>query len=115
MCMPDLLAVGSRGPSVLPVTGPRQRPERPTVVGVRTRTETRRPTPLQWVRYALGGRLPRELSPWVLADTTEPGWVRRHLTRADRKRTRLNSSHANISYAVFCLKRITLGLPLVHP
>src|SRR5919107_2502571 len=82
MCMPDLLAVGSRGPSVLPLPGPRQRPERPTVVGVRSRTETRRPTPLQWVRYALGGRLPRELSPWVLADTTEPGWVRRHLTRA---------------------------------
>src|SRR3712207_7923683 len=27
------------------------------------------------------------------------------LTRADRKSTRLNSSHANISYAVFCLKK----------
>src|SRR3712207_7765693 len=26
-------------------------------------------------------------------------------TRADRKSTRLNSSHANISYAVFCLKK----------
>src|SRR3712207_7245196 len=25
----------------------------------------------------------------------------------DRKSTRLNSSHANISYAVFCLKKIT--------
>src|SRR3712207_8388413 len=25
--------------------------------------------------------------------------------RADRKSTRLNSSHANISYAVFCLKK----------
>src|SRR3712207_7164150 len=25
-------------------------------------------------------------------------------TRLDRKSTRLNSSHANISYAVFCLK-----------
>src|SRR3712207_7045864 len=25
----------------------------------------------------------------------------------DRKRTRLNSSHANISYAVFCLKKKT--------
>ena len=49
---------------------------------MRTRTDTRRPTPLQWVRYALGGRLPRELSAWVLADTTEPGWWRRHLTRA---------------------------------
>src|SRR3712207_7659699 len=28
----------------------------------------------------------------------------RHLRR-DRKSTRLNSSHANISYAVFCLKK----------
>src|SRR3712207_8746411 len=27
------------------------------------------------------------------------------LIRADRKSTRLNSSHANISYAVFCLKK----------
>src|SRR3712207_7408958 len=27
------------------------------------------------------------------------------LDRADRKSTRLNSSHANISYAVFCLKK----------
>src|SRR3712207_7939162 len=32
----------------------------------------------------------------------------------DRKSTRLNSSHANISYAVFCLKKknITLSYPL---
>src|ERR1035437_2411137 len=28
----------------------------------------------------------------------------RSLEKADRKSTRLNSSHANISYAVFCLK-----------
>src|SRR3712207_8522622 len=27
------------------------------------------------------------------------------LERLDRKSTRLNSSHANISYAVFCLKK----------
>src|SRR3712207_7113585 len=27
----------------------------------------------------------------------------RHKTQGDRKSTRLNSSHANISYAVFCL------------
>src|SRR3712207_8912836 len=27
----------------------------------------------------------------------------------DRKSTRLNSSHANISYAVFCLKKKTYG------
>src|SRR3712207_7125455 len=29
----------------------------------------------------------------------------------DRKSTRLNSSHANISYAVFCLKKKTLNSP----
>src|SRR3712207_8028943 len=28
-------------------------------------------------------------------------------TVSDRKSTRLNSSHANISYAVFCLKKTT--------
>src|SRR3712207_7212479 len=28
-----------------------------------------------------------------------------HPTPGDRKSTRLNSSHANISYAVFCLKK----------
>src|SRR3712207_7019521 len=33
------------------------------------------------------------------ADGPLGGW------RADRKSTRLNSSHANISYAVFCLKK----------
>src|SRR3712207_7154317 len=32
-------------------------------------------------------------------DLEQPG------LRADRKSTRLNSSHANISYAVFCLKK----------
>src|SRR3712207_8785901 len=31
-----------------------------------------------------------------------PGWNPHQL---DRKSTRLNSSHANISYAVFCLKK----------
>src|SRR3712207_7863156 len=31
----------------------------------------------------------------------------------DRKSTRLNSSHANISYAVFCLKKNNTPLPPV--
>src|SRR3712207_7307250 len=31
--------------------------------------------------------------------------VRPQLVATDRKSTRLNSSHANISYAVFCLKK----------
>src|SRR3712207_7253402 len=33
--------------------------------------------------------------------------VAREATSRDRKSTRLNSSHANISYAVFCLKKKT--------
>src|SRR3712207_7221106 len=32
----------------------------------------------------------------------------------DRKSTRLNSSHANISYAVFCLKKKTTITPIPH-
>src|SRR3712207_7503497 len=31
--------------------------------------------------------------------------TKREAIRRDRKSTRLNSSHANISYAVFCLKK----------
>src|SRR3712207_7724513 len=34
--------------------------------------------------------------------------------RQDRKSTRLNSSHANISYAVFCLKKKTHLYFLLH-
>src|SRR5207302_4297174 len=37
-------------------------------------------------------------------DHRRPG---RHVHRADRKSTRLNSSHVKISYAVFCLKKKT--------
>src|SRR3712207_8495976 len=40
------------------------------------------------------GRLPRH-----------PRRHHREPEEADRKSTRLNSSHANISYAVFCLKK----------
>src|SRR3712207_9005202 len=32
-------------------------------------------------------------------------WLGARRLRQDRKSTRLNSSHANISYAVFCLKK----------
>src|SRR3712207_7822073 len=38
----------------------------------------------------------------------EPGAV------VDRKSTRLNSSHANISYAVFCLKKKKHQVQLLH-
>src|SRR3712207_8472322 len=38
----------------------------------------------------------------------------RVLDGADRKSTRLNSSHANISYAVFCLKKKNTNIAKLH-
>src|SRR5258707_6157912 len=43
------------------------------------------------------------LDPSLLSGLTRQ--QRRIKSEADRKSTRLNSSHANISYAVFCLKK----------
>jgi hypothetical protein len=40
-----------------------------------------RPGPLRWLWYALGGRLPRRFSPWVLHDTSTRTWVLRHVAR----------------------------------
>src|SRR3712207_7787433 len=52
--------------------------------------------------------LPRALDALDLGLAAEAA-LRAHLARdagdLDRKSTRLNSSHANISYAVFCLKK----------
>src|SRR2546430_5889432 len=50
---------------------------------------------------------------WVFASAKEKGRIPRsastcgkdYLRPADRKSTRLNSSHSQISYAVFCLKK----------
>src|SRR5947209_14196740 len=43
-------------------------------------------------------------SPWAPSTTCGP-YPRFRRPTLDRKSTRLNSSHANISYAVFCLKK----------
>src|SRR5688572_31607392 len=43
----------------------------------------------------------------VLAGETGPAVGEKDLGLADRKSTRLNSSHSQISYAVFCLKKKT--------
>src|SRR3712207_7239590 len=66
---------------------------------------------------AQAGRFERDglqAQPYAERADLQPGALRpqpRHLAAADarqpvdRKSTRLNSSHANISYAVFCLKK----------
>src|SRR5258707_6888003 len=41
----------------------------------------------------------------VQADVSRADEAQRLIDETDRKSTRLNSSHANISYAVFCLKK----------
>src|SRR3712207_9319692 len=63
------------------------------------------PPPFGWSPSpccAWGGR-----SGWRLAVRLEhlAGQIERPHHQQDRKSTRLNSSHANISYAVFCLKK----------
>src|SRR5690242_20828222 len=50
--------------------------------------------------------------PWrrfidVIVPNARPGIQHDHVDEADRKSTRLNSSHMSISYAVFCLKKKT--------
>ncbi|UOY02331.1 DUF5313 family protein [Blastococcus sp. PRF04-17] len=42
----------------------------------------RRPGPVRWFWYALGGRLPARFSPWVLHDTTTRTWGLRHVLRS---------------------------------
>src|SRR3712207_8114065 len=53
------------------------------------------------------------LVPWdgtALVDHVGRGLAAAEQQQQDRKSTRLNSSHANISYAVFCLKKKKLIL-----
>src|SRR3712207_7051753 len=58
---------------------------------------------------ACAASLPRGLSPPLRRRRrrwSSSGWSASRVSRwTDRKSTRLNSSHANISYAVFCLKK----------
>src|SRR3712207_8249661 len=62
----------------------------------------RRPRARSAAGELLGGRA----GPVLRGDARAAAGVRRGPShRADRKSTRLNSSHANISYAVFCLKK----------
>src|SRR3712207_8649276 len=54
---------------------------------------------------AVGGHRPGERAAMAGAQGQADDLPVPHPQRVDRKSTRLNSSHANISYAVFCLKK----------
>src|SRR3712207_8282903 len=56
-------------------------------------------------RLVEGDRLRPGLAAFVGEETAPQGLRTKVAPNADRKSTRLNSSHANISYAVFCLKK----------
>src|SRR3712207_7366358 len=68
-------------------------PERPLVLALPLRRR-------RAARQLLRGR--RRGAVWM---DGLPALLRRGVRERDRKSTRLNSSHANISYAVFCLKK----------
>src|SRR3712207_8307894 len=78
------------------------------------RFDLRRFSPMGF-EWTYEGDGPRQLALALLADhlgdseralALTEAFMREVVARLDRKSTRLNSSHANISYAVFCLKKI---------
>src|SRR5438874_5298824 len=72
-----------------------RRPPRSTLFPYTTLFRSRRDWPEVWVVRVI----------WI--DRRNPTWLGRR--RRDRKSTRLNSSHVEISYAVFCLKKKNVG------
>src|SRR3712207_8375856 len=96
-----------------------RRPPRSTLFPYTTLFRSRLFTGLDWLSERLAGRR------YLVGDTITEADVRlfttlarfdpvyhghfkcnrQKLSEIDRKSTRLNSSHANISYAVFCLKK----------
>src|SRR6266496_4889828 len=79
--------------SLLPTPEPRSPPPSSLLSSKRWR---RSPSCSRWARCADGG--PRWREPWRVSLSSR-FWC------SDRKSTRLNSSHVEISYAVFCLKK----------
>src|SRR3712207_7027991 len=79
-----------------------RRPPRSTLFPTRRSSDlTRQPRVRSEGRRYVGAVLPR----LRLHRRGRGGLGRRPEPPTDRKSTRLNSSHANISYAVFCLKK----------
>src|SRR3712207_7432980 len=77
-----------------------RRPPRSTLFPYTTLFRSKKKREREGAVHRHGGRARR----WVVERTYS--WLNRsRRLLVDRKSTRLNSSHANISYAVFCLKK----------
>src|SRR3712207_7739670 len=78
-----------------------------SVDGARPDVELARKYGLRYVHLPIGYDDVTENEGRAIAKaiTELPGPFYIHCHHGDRKSTRLNSSHANISYAVFCLKK----------
>src|SRR5215217_2421233 len=61
--------------------------------------------PVRLLRLRAHRPVRRSDSSWYSRPALAGGHSSRTIATSDRKSTRLNSSHANISYAVFCLKK----------
>src|SRR3712207_7346273 len=90
-----------------------RRPPRSTLFPYTTLFRSQRPDPR--ARFRARARLEERLLGEHRRPDAEARLVRPDVRGAaqhpeDRKSTRLNSSHANISYAVFCLKKINNGV-----
>src|SRR3712207_6889453 len=81
-----------------------RRPPRSTLFPYTTLFRSRRPDPAGAADGAFGHR-PEPLRVHGAAHCARAVHGRGFHAHPDRKSTRLNSSHANISYAVFCLKK----------
>src|SRR3712207_7037639 len=81
-----------------------RRPPRSTLFPYTTlfRSKAGRKVPILKQELYRQNRFPAQLQARVAGTET---WHRQEHCPSDRKSTRLNSSHANISYAVFCLKK----------
>src|SRR5689334_23999201 len=91
-----------------------RRPPRSTLFPYTTLFRSRRhPADLLGRRGPVGGvrrgRRDAGLRPPRAGDEVDRAGGHGRLDQADRKSTRLNSSHSSISYAVFCLKKKTLS------
>src|SRR5688572_32599243 len=81
-----------------------RRPPRSTLFPYTTLFRSSRPES-RWVRALADADRGSARKPSVLRADDGDGRVRRREAERDRKSTRLNSSHSQISYAVFCLKK----------